>query len=184
MRDSLALNANSYGTRRAMAEVLLERAQAALASARSPEEDLRQAELHLEEALRLDATLAPLTRIQRARVLVLRAAWSRAPRALEEARRALESISRNPVPKALALPWAQAVALCPGVSPEPAASALRTLEGAKADRPWDARLPLWRGRLLLELERRREGLAALREAQSLNANLAPLADRWIRGAYR
>ena len=160
-----------------MVEVQLERAQAT----RSMEE-LRQAELHLDEALRLDPTLAPVARIQRARALVLRAAWSRAPKSLEEARQALEAISRMPVPRDLALPWAQSVALCPGASPALAASALKALEAAQASRPWDARLPLWRGRLLLELGRKREGGAALREAQALNANLAPLADRWIPNA--
>ncbi len=177
MEESLALNPNFYLSHRGMAEIRLARAAALTAAGQSPLEELRRAEAHLDQTLRLNPALTPLAQAMKARCAALRAASVRTPADHAEARRACERAAARPLGPDAALAWAEAVADMPQAPPALAAIALRITEQSHARRPWDARPLLLKGRLLLALGRKPEGGAALRNAAACNANLRPLARR-------
>ncbi len=173
IETALALNGRSFQAHREKGEICLERAAARIAAREPAEEDLRQAERAFEAATELNKSLAAYAGLKQARILALRAAAGSSASAAQAAQR-LEVLGRTALPVELAPLLAEAVLSLPKASRGLVASALRSLERARRDRPWDGWLRLLEGRLLQRLGRSREGAAALKEAEALNGNLRPL----------
>jgi serine/threonine-protein kinase len=176
--EALKLNDNSYLAHGNKADLLLLRAGSH--SGPGALEDLALASRHLARVAALNASLAFSVQVKEAQILARKAALSGSPREILDAKVALERLGSKRIPSDLALPWSEALLGIPGAPPGGFESALRTLERARSERAWDARLSVQKGRMLLRLNRRREAEAALKEAEALNANLRPYLQRLSR----
>jgi len=177
--EALKLNENSYIAQRNKAEILIQRAASRSDSAKDREEDLSAARRHLSRALALNPSLAAYAQIKETQILSLKAALSGSAKDGQAARKAAEGLSRTGVPAELTLAWSEAVLNLPGASRGALEAALRAVDLARSERPWNAQFLIQKGRILRMLDRRREAEAAWKEAEALNANLRPYVQRMM-----
>lgn len=175
--EALKLNDNSYLAHRNKVEILILQAGSRMSSDVGASEDLAVAKRHLDRVRTLNPSLAFYVQVKEAQIKALMAARTGAPKDLQEARKALEILGRKSVPSAQVLDWSEALLTLPGLPPGGFDAALRALEKSKFERPWDARILLQKGRMLLKQGRKRDAEAALKEAEARNTNLRPYLQR-------